>query len=35
MNSYVWDINNPNLPSNTLTPLSPVVKIVYNHKNPD
>jgi len=35
MNSYIWDVNNPNIPCNTLTPPSPVVKMVYNHKNPD
>ena len=34
-NSYIWDVNSPNVPCNTLTPPSPVVRLVYNHKNPD
>lgn len=33
--SFIWDINNPNVPCDVLTPPSPVVKLAYNHKNVD
>ena len=33
--SYIWDVNNPNSPLETLRPPTPVVKLVYNHKNTD
>jgi dynein intermediate chain 2 len=33
--SYIWDVNNPNSPLETLKTTSPVVKLVYNHKNTD
>lgn len=35
MSSYVWDVSNPNEPSEELTAPSPVVKLAYNHKNTD
>lgn len=31
--SYIWDINNPNVPCDTINPTSPIVKMEYNHKN--
>lgn len=33
--SYIWDVNNPNSPLETLKPPSAVVKLAYNHKNTD
>ena len=31
--AYIWDINNPNVPSESLIPPSPIVKLAYNHKS--
>ena len=31
--SYIWDINNPNVPCATIDPASPIVKMEFNHKN--
>eukprot|EP00742_Colponemidia_sp_Colp-10_P001216 GILJ01001309.1.p1 GENE.GILJ01001309.1~~GILJ01001309.1.p1 ORF type:complete len:593 (-),score=99.77 GILJ01001309.1:140-1918(-) len=33
--SYIWDVNNPNSPDRELLPQSPLCTVVYNHKNPD
>eukprot|EP00744_Colponema_vietnamica_P003227 GILI01004977.1.p1 GENE.GILI01004977.1~~GILI01004977.1.p1 ORF type:complete len:582 (-),score=174.73 GILI01004977.1:310-2055(-) len=33
--SYIWDVNNPNTPDRELLPQSPLCSIVYNHKNAD
>ena len=33
--SFIWDINNPNIPCDTITPPSPIIKMQYNHKNTD
>jgi dynein intermediate chain 2 len=33
--SYIWDVNNPNAPLESLRATSPVVKLAYNHKNTD
>jgi len=30
--SYVWDLNNPNVPEVVLKPPSPVTNIAYNTK---
>lgn len=35
LQSYIWDVNNPNIPCDKLLPPSPVVRLSYNHKNPD
>ncbi|KAJ3016496.1 UNVERIFIED_CONTAM: Dynein intermediate chain 2, axonemal [Siphonaria sp. JEL0065] len=32
--SYIWDVENPNVPDQTLTPSSPLVCIKYNPKDP-
>ncbi|TPX68025.1 hypothetical protein SpCBS45565_g03401 [Spizellomyces sp. 'palustris'] len=32
--SYIWDVENPNTPDQTLTPPSPLVSIKYNPKDP-
>jgi len=33
--SYIWDINDPNVPDCTLLSTSPVTSIAFNHKNVD
>ncbi len=33
--SFIWDINNPNVPCDTIVPPSPIIKMQYNHKNTD
>lgn len=33
--SYIWDINNPNVPCEVLNPPSPIIKLAYNHKTVD
>lgn len=33
--SYIWDVNNPNQPDQTLTPASPLVALEYNPRSPD
>jgi dynein intermediate chain 2 len=33
--SYIWDINNSNVPCNTISPKSPITKLAYNHKSVD
>lgn len=33
--SYIWDINNSNIPCNIINPKSPITKLSYNHKNVD
>ena len=35
MNSYIWNLNNPNFPEKTLCPPSALCTMVYNHKNSD
>ncbi|KAJ3291402.1 Dynein intermediate chain 2, axonemal [Borealophlyctis nickersoniae] len=32
--SYIWDVENPNVPDQTLTPPSPLVSVKYNPKDP-
>ncbi|KAI8850615.1 WD40-repeat-containing domain protein [Chytridium lagenaria] len=32
--SYIWDVENPNVPDQTLTPPSPLVCVKYNPKDP-
>jgi dynein intermediate chain 2 len=32
--SYIWDVETPNTPDQTLTPQSPLVCIKYNPKDP-
>ncbi|KAJ3189484.1 Dynein intermediate chain 2, axonemal [Gaertneriomyces sp. JEL0708] len=32
--SYIWDVENPNMPEQTLTPPSPLVCLKYNPKDP-
>jgi dynein intermediate chain 2 len=32
--SYIWDVENPNTPDQTLTPSSPIVCLKYNPKDP-
>ncbi|KAI8587487.1 Dynein intermediate chain 2, axonemal [Geranomyces variabilis] len=32
--SYIWDVENPNSPDQTLTPPSPLVSLKYNPKDP-
>eukprot|EP00842_Homolaphlyctis_polyrhiza_P004768 jgi/Hompol1/5292/HPOL_001254-RA len=34
LDSYIWDIENPNTPEQTLSPNSPIVCIKYNPKDP-
>ncbi|KAI9326661.1 WD40-repeat-containing domain protein [Zopfochytrium polystomum] len=34
VDSYIWDIENPNTPDQTLTPPSPLVCVKYNPKDP-
>ncbi|KAJ3416059.1 Dynein intermediate chain 2, axonemal [Chytridiales sp. JEL 0842] len=34
MDSYIWDIENPNVPDQTLCPPSPLVCVKYNPKDP-
>ena len=34
LNSYIWDVNNPNTPEMSLTPSSPLVCLEYNPKDP-
>jgi dynein intermediate chain 2, axonemal len=34
LDSYIWDIENPNAPDQTLTPVSPIVCLKYNPKDP-
>jgi len=34
LNSYIWDVNNPNLPETQLAPPSPLVCLEYNPKDP-
>ena len=34
LDSYIWDLENPNAPDQTLTPTSPLVCIKYNPKDP-
>mmetsp|Transcript_27229 Transcript_27229/g.69188 ORF Transcript_27229/g.69188 Transcript_27229/m.69188 type:complete len:565 (-) Transcript_27229:474-2168(-) len=34
LNSYIWDVNNPNTPETALTPASPLCCLEYNPKDP-
>jgi len=34
INSYIWDVNNPNTPEMSLTPASPLCCLEYNPKDP-
>uniref|UniRef100_A0A8D3AXA6 Dynein intermediate chain 2 axonemal n=1 Tax=Scophthalmus maximus TaxID=52904 RepID=A0A8D3AXA6_SCOMX len=34
LDSYIWDVENPNVPEMTLTPASPLVCLDYNPKDP-
>jgi len=34
MDSYIWDIENPNVIDQTITPSSPLVTLKYNPKDP-
>ncbi|KAI8806510.1 WD40-repeat-containing domain protein [Cladochytrium replicatum] len=34
MDSYIWDVENPNVPDQVLTPTSPIVSLKYNPKDP-
>ncbi|KAJ3116690.1 Dynein intermediate chain 2, axonemal [Phlyctochytrium bullatum] len=34
LDSYIWDVENPNVPDQTLTPPSPLVCVAYNPKDP-
>ncbi|KAJ3144254.1 Dynein intermediate chain 2, axonemal [Irineochytrium annulatum] len=34
VDSYIWDVENPNTPDQTLTPPSPLVCVKYNPKDP-
>lgn len=34
LDSYIWDLENPNTPDQTLTPNSPLVCLKYNPKDP-
>ncbi|EGF84346.1 hypothetical protein BATDEDRAFT_22301 [Batrachochytrium dendrobatidis JAM81] len=34
LDSYIWDVENPNTPEQTLSPASPIVSIKYNPKDP-
>eukprot|EP00325_Prymnesiales_sp_UTEX-LB-985_P001884 CAMPEP_0174697580 /NCGR_PEP_ID=MMETSP1094-20130205/3399_1 /TAXON_ID=156173 /ORGANISM="Chrysochromulina brevifilum, Strain UTEX LB 985" /LENGTH=567 /DNA_ID=CAMNT_0015894583 /DNA_START=31 /DNA_END=1734 /DNA_ORIENTATION=- len=34
VNSYIWEVNNPNTPETTLTPASPLCCLEYNPKDP-
>lgn len=33
--SYIWNLNNPNVPQTTLTPASPLCTMVFNPKTYD
>lgn len=33
LNSYIWNLNNPNFPEKTLSPQSALCTMVFNHKN--
>lgn len=35
LNSYIWDVNNPNEPDATISPRSPLCCLVYNPRSPD
>ena len=35
LNSYIWNLNNPNHPEKTLAPPSSLCTMVFNHKNSD
>ena len=35
LNSYIWNLNNPNFPEKTLAPPSALCNMVFNHKNPE
>ena len=35
LDSYIWDITNPNCPIHTITPSSAIVSMAFNHKNTD
>jgi len=35
LNSYIWDVTNPNSPDFTIKPQSPLVSLVYNPKSTD
>ena len=35
LNSYIWNLNNPNAPEKTLSPPSSLCTMVFNHKNSD
>lgn len=35
LNSYIWNLNNPNSPEKTLSPPSALCTMVFNHKNSD
>ena len=35
LNSYIWNLNNPNFPEKTLSPPSALCTLVFNHKNSD
>jgi dynein intermediate chain 2 len=34
LDSYIWDLENPKVPDQTLTPTSPLVCLKYNPKDP-
>ena len=34
IDSYIWDVENPNVPDQTLIPSSPLVCVKYNPKDP-
>lgn len=34
LDSYIWDVNNPNFPQMTITPPSPLVCLEYSTKDP-
>merc|ERR1719487_2553150 len=34
LNSYIWDVNNPNTPETALTPASPLCCLEYNPRDP-
>ena len=33
--SYIWNLQNPNVPEKTLDPSSPITTMAFNHKNAD
>lgn len=35
LESYIWDLNNPNTPKSSITPNSPIVTLAYNHRDPN